>query len=194
MSLNLITHACCCCELIFVCAFNSFTCTSGIQASLEAIERTLTANKRAKASAQFKLIFEDTGSMPDFSSTVPVERSQKAMTNLISPEIVEDDGKSEPINHLIVGGLQSALKPLQRERTADANQARRVILRSAAAVLWDSPGSREDSQKNASVRGVAQALGVAPATVARHVNAARVNVSQGQTFFEGAERAPRSEK
>ena len=94
MSLNLITHACCCCELIFVCAFNSFTCTRDIQASLEAIERTLTANKRAKASAQFKLIFEDTGSMPDFSSTVPVERSQKARTDLIAPEIVEDDGKS----------------------------------------------------------------------------------------------------
>ena len=91
------------------------------------IERTLTANKRAKASAQFKLIFEDTGSMPDFSSTVPVERSQKARTDLIAPEIVEDDGKSEPINHLIVGGLQSALKPLQRESTADANQARRLI-------------------------------------------------------------------
>ena len=70
-------------------------------------------NERKLASAQFKLIFEDTGSMPDFSSTVPVERSQKARTgHLISPEIVEDDGKSEPINHLIVGGLQSALKPL----------------------------------------------------------------------------------
>ena len=113
MSLNLITHACCCCELIFVCAFNSFTCTRGIQATLEAIERTLTANKRAKASAQFKLIFEDTGSMPDFSSTVPVERSQKARTDLIAPEIVEDDGKSEPVNYLIVDGLLSALKPLQ---------------------------------------------------------------------------------
>ena len=71
------------------------------------------ANKRAKASAQFKLIFEDTGSMPDFSSTVPVERSQKARTDLIAPEIVEDDGKSEPVNYLIVDGLLSALKPLQ---------------------------------------------------------------------------------
>jgi hypothetical protein len=64
-----------------------------IQASFDAVERTFTAKQRAKASAQFKLGFEDTGSMPDFSSTVPVERSQKARTDLISPEIVEDDGK-----------------------------------------------------------------------------------------------------
>ena len=181
-------------SFLFVHSMFSFTCTRGIQASLEAIERTLTANKRAKASAQFKLIFEDTGSMPDFSSTVPVERSQKVRTDLISPEIVEGDGKSEPINHLIVGSLQSALMPLQRERNAGANQARRIILRSAATVLWNSPGSHEDSQTNASVRGVAKCLGVAPTSLARHVNAARVNVSQGQTFFEGAERAPRSDK
>jgi hypothetical protein len=31
--------------------FNSLTCTRGMQASLEAIERTLTANKRAGAKA-----------------------------------------------------------------------------------------------------------------------------------------------